>query len=258
MLTSSGDTTTAQVRVVRIVNGSQRGESTLPDSLAAGGLGCVSSTTCFVVAPSLPPQPEMLYALSDGFPAARQAFAGVSGPPAMACTASQGCVAVGTEGSSSVITISATGVVRPAVPLSNPNLQVETLSCPSLSDCWVIGATDSAGDVNEVVQLDPQTGAVSSPEKAGRMQTLRSISCWAATSCAIGGAESSRNGPDGPPAVLLARNGSLDAPERLGPTRGPYSDGGLVNGLDCASASTCTAVGSLYRGGYGASFTASN
>ena len=247
--------------VVRLVGGVDRGTTTLPGSFQPGqGIGCVSSSTCFVDAFVLRPSlGDVLYTLTDGKVTTKRAF---SGAGRLSCVQGQGCVAIGNSG---VVTISATGVViGTPTPLSNQNqlgdLADTPFSCPSLSSCWAV-VSGPSGVRDELVRIDPRSGTVSPPTRASAIQQFDSISCWTATACMLGGSLVTTEGSNGFPALVRATAGVFGTPHVLLSSpgrRGVLINGGIVDSLQCFSASTCTATGFLYRGGVGAGFTAWN
>jgi hypothetical protein len=251
--------------VVRIVDGSQQGASTLPATCRSPtAIGCVSDTTCFATAISL--SGARLFRLTDGRSDGGHSFP--FGAVAMSCARSQGCVAVQAGTSEAVaLTISPSGVVGPTVPLSNQDLPIQAVSCPSLATCWALGGTTVSNFATDLVRLNPQTGAEIATPQPRQMEYLEAISCWSPTACIVGGSNATKWEPqEGFPTLISATAGVFGSPRVLlsGPPKtrltsgGIFVNGGSVNGLSCFSASTCTVVGWLYRGGVGAGFTAWN
>jgi hypothetical protein len=180
----------------------------------------------------------------------------------MACVPLKGCVTFGStsEGAAAIVTISPTAAVR-TIALSDQSLYFRALSCPSLDDCWALGGNDATRSTDDLIRLNPQTGQVGSVTRATRMQALDSISCWSASACMIGGSKATNQQVSGFPTLITATAGVFGAPHVIvsSPGRyGVYKNGGTVNGIKCFSASTCTAVGWLYRSGSGAGFSAWN
>jgi hypothetical protein len=177
---------------------------------------------------------------------------------AVSCVSAASCTAVGDDGGGSGASVtlaehwngSAWTTQPTPIPAGANDSQLLAVSCPSAASCTAVGHSGTSllaehwNGSTWTIQPVPSPGGANDSE-------LLAVSCPSAASCTASGSYTTASGASAPLAERW--NGSTWT---IKPTPlPPGADGGVLSGVWCVSAASCTAVGwSAGIGTSGASF----
>jgi photosystem II stability/assembly factor-like uncharacterized protein len=202
--------------------------SSLPTGYIPSALQCASATNCVTTGsvslggPPLPSRAAILHTTNDGsnwvtasLPS-QVANQTIFAPSSLSCADTENCLAIFSDGDSSAVDVlsstdgGATWAATNSTGLGQ--VGVMSLSCPSSSDCWVAGVTNSSG---KSADISATAGVVTSTTDSGTtwqeaqlpqgVGAIVDISCPNESSCFALAVRQDNGNSDVPqPFVLLA------------------------------------------------------
>lgn len=178
--------------------------------------------------------------------------------PVMSCVSADNCMAVGTTSAAPGGHVAAArwnGTRWQRTPVPNPPdsaaSNLVSVDCPSAAMCMAVGEeTESATGYNVPVAMiwDGTTWTQSKPLNWGSSRTtLVSVSCPSSSECFTAGSATPGNGkPDVP---LAEKWSGGDRWTELTTTSSPKWSGSAFDGIDCATTTSCVAVGTYEQAG---------
>ena len=199
------------------------------------GIWCASATVCMAVGSGTSGAKADIWNGSTW--TAQPLAAGMTSLTSVSCSAVSACMAVGSEVSEAAAEYwNGTVWTLQAVP---PGGKLAAVSCPAANDCTAVGPRGT---------VDYWNGATWSAQPSATINaTLGGVSCVSRSACTAVGGRFRSNSPLFPTPLLVERwNGSRWFIQRASAPRGDIAS--ALQGVSCASARACIAVGN-YRTG---------
>jgi hypothetical protein len=203
--------------------------------VAMGALACAGAKNCYAV--GFQGSPAAGHALVVHLSAAgkllsRATIAG-TGISAIACPSSSRCLISDHSGTSEEIKLLNNGRLAGSHTLP-AHTYIQHIACYQASLCYALGGSSNSAQVttDELFPLNPKSGAIGHVVKLSKLNGT-DLACSSAHSCRVIGFTGS--GAAAKPAVVVVSSGK--------PGKPAGEPGTYLNGVACATASVCYAVG---------------
>ncbi|HTX62804.1 MAG TPA: hypothetical protein VMD28_04155 [Acidimicrobiales bacterium] len=208
---------------------------------ALGDLACAGAGVCYAVGfeGTEATSHAVVVALSSSGRIEKTTLEAGTGSAAVACPTSTKCLLADNIAHQLYIQLLVNGVVGASHALP-PHTYVEALSCfgtgagTAAGICYALGgeSASSSSSTNEVLPVNPATGAVGTPVAIGGHFSGTSLACVSATICLVAGF---LTGTPATAALVIVNHGKPSAPA--------HYPGQNLDGVACATATACFAVG---------------